>query len=311
MSLAAEADPVAGAGVAIRCDGLTKDYGHGNGLFDLDLEVSRGEVFGFVGPNGSGKSTTIRLLMNLISPDRGSATIFGMDTRRHSTALKKRLGYLSGELPQYPGMRARQVVALLAKLRGGVPQGNIDTLAERFALDLDRKYSELSHGNKQKVSLVQAFMHDPELLILDEPTLGLDPLMQHEFISLVRQRAATGATVLLSSHVLSEVQVACDRMGLIRAGRLMRTGTLNELRTLRKHRVQAIVADGLERARLVAVPGVADVRRDAGRWEFTVTGDMGPVIHLLAEVGLEEIDSAELSLEEVFLAEYAGSKRPS
>lgn len=237
MSLAAEADPVSGAVVAIRCDGLTKDYGQGNGVFDLDLQVGRGEVFGFVGPNGSGKSTTIRLLMNLISADRGSARIFGLDTCRHSTVLKKRLGYLPGELPHYPGMRARQVVTLLANLRGGVPQASIDGLAERFALNLDRKYSELSHGNKQKVSLVQAFMHDPELLILDEPTLGLDPLMQHEFIGLVRQRAAAGVTVLLSSHVLSEVQVACDRIGLVRTGRLMRTGTLDELRTIRRHRV--------------------------------------------------------------------------
>lgn len=306
MDSAASRSSESAVDVVVTCRGLTKDYGGGNGLFDLNLDVLRGEVFGFVGPNGSGKSTTIRLLMNLISADAGSATIFGQDTCRHSTQLKRHLGYLPGELPHFPGMRAGQVVTLLARLRGGVPQSNIDELAERFALDLSRKYSELSHGNKQKVSIIQAFMHDPELLILDEPTLGLDPLMQREFIDLVRERSLTGTTVVLSSHVLSEVQVACDRIGLIRAGRLIRTGTLNELRSIRKHRVVAVLADESDVPLLDTLPGVSDVRHEANRWQFTVTGEMGAAVGLLARAGLEEIDSAELSLEEVFLAEYAG-----
>lgn len=304
MSLTSRSEAVRPADVAVRCSGLTKDYGAGNGLFDLDLEVRTGEVFGFVGPNGSGKSTTIRLLMNLISADRGSATLFGLDSCRQSTELKRRVGYLPGELPLYPGMRAGQVVTLLARLRGGVPQVSIAQLADRFDLDLSRKYSELSHGNKQKVSLVQAFMHDPDLLILDEPTLGLDPLIQREFIDLVRQRSRAGVTILLSSHVLSEVQVACDRIGLIRAGRLARTGSLEELRTIRKHRIEAVVADEADLPALSALPGVTEVRHEGQRWEFTVTGDMGPAVGVLIQAGLAEIDSAELSLEEVFLAEF-------
>lgn len=289
---------------AIECHGLTKDYGSGAGLFDLDLAIARGEVFGFIGPNGAGKTTAIRLLMNLIAPDRGSARIFGLDTRRHSTDLKRQIGYLPGELPQYPGMRAGQVLLLLANLRGGLDQRRINDLADRFDVDLSRKYADLSHGNKQKVGLVQAFMHDPELLILDEPTLGLDPLMQREFRTLVRERATTGSTVLLSSHILGEVQLACDRIGLIRSGRLLRAGTLDELRSVKTHRLEAVLGRRLDPADVAQVPGVSDVQLDGDRLTCAITGDMRALLEMLASAGTREFDSAELSLEEVFLAEY-------
>src|SRR5665647_581710 len=186
---------------AVVCAGLTKDYGQGHGVFDLDLGIARGEVFGFIGPNGAGKTTAIRLLMDLIRPDRGAATLLGLDARRDSLAIKRRVGYLPGELPQFPGVSAGYVIGLLAGLRGGVEPERIRALADRLDLDLGRKFSDLSHGNKQKVGLVQAFMHEPDLLILDEPTLGLDPLMQREFRTLVEESVAAGATVLLSSHV--------------------------------------------------------------------------------------------------------------
>jgi ABC-2 type transport system ATP-binding protein len=284
--------------------GLTKDYGQGRGLFDLDLELSRGEVFGFVGPNGAGKTTTIRLLMDLVRPDRGAASLLGLDARRDSLEIKRRVGYLPGELPRFPGVRAGYVVGLLAGLRGGVDPSSISDLADRFDIDLGRKFEELSHGNKQKVGLIQAFMHHPELLILDEPTLGLDPLMQREFRHLVKEAAAAGATVLLSSHVLSEVELACDRIGLISAGRLLRVGTLEELREVRIHHVQAVVSEHLEKPTLARLPGVSDVEVDGDRVSCAVHGSIGPLLACLSSAGVVELDSRELSLEEVFLSEF-------
>lgn len=297
--------PAEGTGeVTLVTEGLTKDYGGGHGVFDLDLSVRRGEVFGFIGPNGAGKTTTIRLLMDLIRPDRGRASILGLDSRHDGLAIKRRVGYLPGELPQFPGVTAGHVIALLANLRGGVEEARIRTLADRFELDLDRGYQDLSHGNKQKVGIVQAFMHGPEVLILDEPTLGLDPLMQREFRTLVQESAAGGATVLLSSHVLAEVEVACDRIGLIREGRLLRTGTLAELRAVRTHRVVAVLADGSSPEAVRSVPGVTGVEIEGPRISCVVQGSMGPLVAWLATVGVVEFDSAELSLEEVFLAAF-------
>jgi ABC-2 type transport system ATP-binding protein len=290
--------------VAVHCSGLTKDYGRGRGLFDLDLDLSRGEVFGFVGPNGAGKTTTIRLLMDLIRPDRGSASLLGLDARRDSLAIKRRAGYLPGELPRFPGMRAGDVVGLLAGLRGGVDPASITGLAKRLDLDLGQRFEELSHGNKQKVGLIQAFMHHPELLLLDEPTLGLDPLVQREFRGLVEEAAAAGATVLLSSHVLSEVELVCDRVGLIRAGRLFRAGTLEELRQVRVHRIEAVLSGRLDPSSLTGLAGVSDVEVEGDRVTCAVHGSIGPLLTCLTSAGVVELDSRELSLEEVFLSEF-------
>jgi ABC-2 type transport system ATP-binding protein len=289
---------------AIECRGLTKDYGGGHGVFDLDLEVARGEVVGFVGPNGAGKTTTIRLVMDLIRPDRGAARVLGLDSRRDSLAIKRRVGYLPGELPQFPGVRAGQVIALLGNLRGGIPWARVRELAALLELDLDRRYQELSHGNKQKVGLIQAFMHDPEVLILDEPTLGLDPLMQRAFRGLIEDAAARGAGVLLSSHVLAELEAACDRIGLIRQGRLLRVGTLAELRSVRTHRVTAVLPEHVDTTSLAAIPGVSDIELDGDRFACRVHGPMGRFVRWLADANVLEFDSAELSLEEVFLAEF-------
>ncbi len=289
---------------AIVCSGLTKDYGQGHGLFDLDLEVLRGEVFGFIGPNGAGKTTTIRLLMDLIRPDRGTARLLGLDSQRDSLALKRRIGFLPGELPRFPGARASHVIALLSGLRGGVDPGQITKLADRLELDLGRKYETLSHGNKQKVGLVQAFMHNPELLIFDEPTLGLDPLMQREFWRLVRESVEAGSTVMLSSHVLAEVERGCDRMGLIRNGHVLRVGSLEELRTTRVHRVEAIVQGSRDAAELARLPGVSEAQVDRNHVSCDVHGPIGPLLEWLASDGVIELDSHELSLEEVFLSEF-------
>jgi ABC-2 type transport system ATP-binding protein len=290
---------------AIACTALTKDYGDGRGVFDLALAVESGEVMGFVGPNGAGKSTTIKLLMDLIRPDRGSATIFGLDTRRDSREIKRRVGYLPGELPQYPGVKAGYVVGLLAGLRGGVPTDRIERLADRLGLDLGARYEKLSHGNKQKVHLVQAFMHEPDLLILDEPTLGLDPLVQQEFRLLVQEAADRGATVLLSSHVLSEVENVCDRISLIRAGRLLRTGTLEELRSTRVHRIEAIIEGSGDSDELACVPYVSEARIEGSLVTCSVRGSIAPLLAWLTAHDVVELDSRELSLEEVFVSEFA------
>jgi ABC-2 type transport system ATP-binding protein len=289
---------------AIVCRGLTKDYGQGHGLFDLDLDVRSGEVFGFIGPNGAGKTTAIRLLMDLIRPDRGTASVLGMDARRQSLEIKRRTGYLPGELPRFPGVTAGHVVGLLAGLRGGVDPARIEALATRFELDLGRRFEELSHGNKQKVGLVQAFMHEPEVLILDEPTLGLDPLMQREFRRLLEETTSAGATVLLSSHVLAEVELICDRMGLIREGRLLRVGSLEELRDVRAHHVDAIIRRLGGAPELARVPGVSEPRVDGDRVGCTVHGEVGPLLAWLCAHDVVELDSRELSLEEVFLSAF-------
>lgn len=295
--------PQAQAESAIVCRGLTKSYGEGRGLFGLDLEIGRGEVFGFIGPNGAGKTTTIRLLMDLIRPDSGSARLLGLDSRRDSIAIKRRVGYLPGELPQFPRVRAHHVITLMAGLRGGVDPDVIANLARRLNIDLSQKYEDLSHGNKQKVGLIQTFMHKPDLIILDEPTLGLDPLMQREFWLLVQEASSAGSTVLLSSHVLAEVELGCHRMGLIRNGHLLRAGTLDELRTARVHRIDAIVHGQPDFAELERIEGVSEVVVRGDHVSCSVHGSIAPLLAWLAARDVVELDSRELSLEEVFFTE--------
>jgi len=264
-------------------------------------------VFGFIGANGAGKTTTMHLIMDLVRPDRGTVTVLGLDSRRDSLAIKRRVGYLPGELPQWPGVRAGHIVGLLAGLRGGVEAARVDALAQRLQLDLTRRYADLSHGNKQKVGLVAALMHAPELLILDEPTLGLDPLMQREVRALIAEAVAGGATCLLSSHVLAEVELACDRIGLIRDGRLVRVGSLAELRSLRIHHVEAVLPHAPDPSaldRLAALPGVSDAAWDGRVLTCSVQGSVTPLLAWLTDAGATELDSRELTLEEVFLAEY-------
>ncbi len=298
--------PAARRAPAISTRGLTKDYGSQRGLFDLDLEVEPGQVFGFLGPNGAGKTTTIRLLLDLIRPDRGSASIFGLDCRAESVAVKRRIGYLPGELPDYPTFTGAEVVELLANLRGGVDAGQIRTLAERFQLDLSHKYREYSHGNKQKVAVVQAFMHRPALLVLDEPTTGLDPLNQQEFYRLLREVRAEGRTVFLSSHVLSEVEHVCDQVALIRQGRLIRTGPLDEVRDLRIHRVEVTFEGPLSGEDVARLPGVSNVELQDGRLRCTVRGPFAPLLAVLATTTVRDFSSHEPSLEDVFLTYYGG-----
>ncbi|MCL4145220.1 UNVERIFIED_CONTAM: hypothetical protein GTU68_009969 [Idotea baltica] len=205
----------------IRALGLTKFYGKHRGIEQVDLSVSRGEVFGFLGPNGAGKSTTIRLLLDLLRPTAGAASVLGMDPRQDPQAVRQRVGYLPGDLSMYPKMTGRQLCNYFASLRGMDAPASLESIAERLKLDLDRRIGDYSTGNRQKVGLTQAFMHEPELLILDEPTSGLDPLMQQEFYALVEETKQAGRTVFLSSHLLPEVEKVADRVAIIRDGRIV------------------------------------------------------------------------------------------
>jgi len=299
------------ATAAIRTSALTKDYGSGRGLFDLDLQVSPQEVFGYLGPNGSGKTTTIRLLMGMIRPTRGSAHIFGLDCMRDSAEVKKRVGYLPGDVPQFGSLRGGEIVAYLGGMRGGVDQRNVRALAERFELDLTRRFREYSSGNKQKLAILLAFMHQPDLLILDEPTSGLDPLNQQEFYNLLREAQKGGASVFLSSHVLSEVEHMCDRVGILRSGRLVQVAELEELKRIRVHRVEIEFAPGSEvpAERLASAPGVEDVTVHGHNVTCTVQGTFDGLLSALSGTHVVDLVSTEPSLEEVFLSFFDEPRR--
>ena len=244
---------------AIETDGLTKFYGDARGIEDVTLSVEEGEAFGFLGPNGAGKTTTIRTLLDLLHPSGGSARIFGLDSRRDSVAIRARLGNLPGDFGYGRRASGREALGLLARLRGLEGIGRAEELARRFHADLDRPLGELSRGNRQKVGLILALFHSPELLILDEPTSGLDPLMQEEFLALVREERERGRTVFVSSHELDEVERVCDRVGIIRDGRLIAVEGVAELldRATERRRVEVEFAEPVELEDVRGLPGVA------------------------------------------------------
>jgi ABC-2 type transport system ATP-binding protein len=291
---------------AIQTSKLSKDYGLGHGLFDLDLEVAPQEVFGYLGPNGAGKSTTIRCLMGMIRPTLGSAHIFGLDCQHDSVAVKRKVGYMPGEMPQFGSMRGRDVVAYLGGLRGGADSATVRNIAQRFDLDLGRRYREYSSGNKKKLGIVLAFMHKPDLLILDEPTGGLDPLNQQEFYNLLRETRDAGATVFLSSHILSEVEHVCDRVGIIRAGRLVKVAELDEIHHIRLHRLELEFAPGTEMPveAIRSAAGVEDVVARDRTVTCTVKGTFDPLLKALNGSTVTNLVSHEPSLEEIFLTYY-------
>jgi ABC-2 type transport system ATP-binding protein len=283
---------------------LTKDYGDGRGLADLDLEVRAGEVFGFLGPNGAGKTTTIRLLMGTIHPTGGSARVFGLDCQQQAVAVKRLVGYVPGELPDWGRLRGSEITASLAALRGGVDPFHVARLCEQLELDLSRRWRELSRGNKQKLALVLALMHRPELLLLDEPTGGLDPLKQQVFYQLLRDARAAGTTVFLSSHVLAEVEHVCDRVGIVRAGRLVTVATLEQLRGLRAYQVEVRFAGPPPVDQVRAAAGVTQVSVNGNRLACTVRGSFGPLLAAIAGQEVLTMASQEPSLEELFLQYY-------
>jgi len=291
---------------AIETHGLTKYYRKAPGILDLDLEVRVGEVFGFLGPNGAGKSTTIRTLLDLLHPTRGSAELFGLDSHRDSLAIRRRTGYLPADLAFYPSMTGRQTLGYLGALRRFDPWKNVELLAERFSLDLERRVGEFSTGNRQKLGIVQAFMHEPELLILDEPTSGLDPLMQQEFFKLIDEVSADGRTVFLSSHVLPEVERLADRVGIVRESRLVVVEEISALKTKARPRLEIVFAEPVDVAGFRGLPGVssAESTNEGHGVELHVEGSLDAVMRAAAELSIRSITSREADLEELFLAYY-------
>jgi len=289
---------------AIETEGLSKRYGRHRGIEDVTFSVEAGEVFGFLGPNGAGKTTTIRTLLDLIHPSSGRARIFGLDSRRDSVAIRARLGNLPGDFGFGREATGRRAVELLARLRGVAETARAGELATRFRADLDRPLGQLSRGNRQKVGLILATFHRPELLILDEPTSGLDPLMQEEFLDLVAEERDRGCAVFLSSHELDEVQRVCDRVGIVRSGRLIAVERIADLlgKARRRFTVELAEPEGLERLR--SLPGVADLELSGNRATFTAGGDLDAVVRELAGHHVVDLEATHPSLEEVFLGYY-------
>jgi ABC-2 type transport system ATP-binding protein len=289
----------------IRTEKLTKSYGSHRGIVDVDLEVQKGEVFGFLGPNGAGKTTTIRTLLDLIRPTGGKAYVFDIESSVDPVAIHRRIGYLPGEFALYDRLTGGQTLDYFANLRGGVDRVYQARLVERFDLDTSRHFKEYSKGNKQKVGLVAALQHRPELLLLDEPTSGLDPLVQQTFFTVMREAVADGGTVFLSSHILSEAEKACDRVAIIRDGRLVRVDRVDALRDLAHHQVELRFSGPVPAAAFENLPGVSDVVATDHVLRLRVFGAITPVVRAAAKYELLDFVSREPSLEETFLAEYS------
>jgi len=284
--------------------GLVKDYGRTRALAGLDLEVQRGEVYGFIGPNGAGKSTTIRVLMDLLRPTEGVAEVFGRPPAEGGPEQRARIGYLPGELAMPGRVTAREHLAHLSALRKGRGRDRIAGLAERFSLDLDRPLRALSRGNKQKVGVIQAFMHEPELLVLDEPTSGLDPLLQHEFLALVRETAARGATVFMSSHVLREVESVADRVAVIREGRTVDVDSVRGLRQRAGQRVVLRFAEAPDAAAFEGLADLADVRLDGSTLTCLLHGEPDALLKVAARQHVTGWSARDRDLEDLFMDVY-------
>ena len=293
---------------AIRTEGLTKTYDSAVlALDDLDLEVERGEIFGFLGPNGAGKSTTIRLLLDLIRPTSGRAEVLGKDCQRDSVEVRSLTGYLPGDVRLYDRLSGRQTVEFFASLRSRpVDADRVARLAERLQLDLTRRAGVLSKGNRQKLALLIALLDQPPVLLLDEPTSGLDPLLQHTVWQILREEANRGATVFFSSHVMSEVEEICERIGILRSGRLVEVAPVSDLKGRSLRRVTARFGGRPPEPAAFRLPGVTEVERRDGLLEFSVEGDIGGLVRALAEHGVTDLESRAPTLDEIMRTFYEG-----
>jgi ABC-2 type transport system ATP-binding protein len=292
------------ARAAVQTVSLTKDYGAGRGVFELDLEVRVGEILGFIGPNGAGKSTTMRVLLGLAQPTSGTARLLGHDMASDGLAIRTRTGYLAGDFGLYPQMTGRAILDYFSRLRGGVSAGRISELAERFDAQLDRHVRELSTGNRQKLGLIQAFMHDPELFILDEPIAGLDPLVQRNFHDLLGELRERGRTVMLSSHTLSEVDRVADRVAILRAGRLVVLDELARLKAQAVRRWEIEFAHAPDAAEFTRLAGVREAEVIGKTLHIAFEGSADEVVKAAAQHPVLEVRTREQDLEEVFLRYY-------
>ncbi len=299
---------------AIALDGVHKWYGPVHALRGLNLEVRPGEIFGFLGPNGAGKTTTIRCLLDLIRPQRGTVRVLGLDVQRHSVEVRSQTGYLPGELHLDERLTAAQHLRLFNRVRGNRADWRYVTeLAERLRLDLDRPIRNLSLGNKQKVGLIQALMHRPRLLVMDEPTTGLDPLMQREVFALLREARDAGATVFFSSHIMSEVELLAERVAIVRQGRVVEVAVTDALIQRALRRVFVRFREPVDPRPLANLPGVTlleQAETDGRAVTLQVQGTMDELLRALAELPVLDLDTERPSLEEVFLAYYAEEEEP-
>jgi len=295
--------------VVVSLERLTKSYGRARGIVDLDLTLYSGEVFGFLGPNGAGKTTTIRTMLDLIRPTSGQVRIFGLDPRTDGVAVRRRVGYLPGDLRLYERLTPRELFRYFGALRKMQTLDEAERLSERLDLELDRPIAALSRGNRQKAGLVQAFMHAPELLVLDEPTSGLDPLVQRTFYELAREAVTSGRTVFLSSHVLSEVQHVADRVGVVREGRLVLVDSVESLRSRALTRVEVTFATPPPEDAFAGLTGVRVLERHGDVVLLSVEGEIDPLVKQLAHYRVRALDSHEADLEDVFLSLYQAEDR--
>ena len=286
----------------IEVNSLTKYYGKSRGIVDVSFAEEEGEIFGFIGPNGAGKSTTIRLLLSLIHPTSGSARVFGKDVTTHGPEIRRDIGYLPSEVFYYQGMKVIDLLKYSASFYERDCTQRMHELSELMELELNRRISDLSYGNKKKVGIVQGLLHSPKLLLLDEPTAGLDPLMQRKFFDLVRAENARGVTVFFSSHILGEVQRLCTRVGIIREGRIVE---ISDIRSLQQNNYKKVnvMADGLNPATF-DLPGVTNVQAEDGTLHFFFKGDINMVLQKLGSLQVVDVDIEEPTLEEIFMHYY-------
>lgn len=291
--------------LAIKTEGLTKHYGEVRALEDLSLEVQMGEVFGFLGPNGAGKTTMIRTILDLIRATSGKATLLGLDSHADAVEIRRHIGYLPSDLSMYQNLTGMDMITYFANLRGGVDRLFVDQLADRLQADLSKKIGDYSSGNRQKVGLILAFMNQPRLIIMDEPSSGLDPLVQREFQTMMREVADDGRCVFLSSHTLSEVQRVADRVGIIRGGHLVDVEFVDDLRSKAVRRIELHFTGPVEASVFTAVPGVRDVSTSSHHAAMSFDGDMGELLGVATDnYSLVDISTQEADLEEIFLDYY-------
>lgn len=297
--------PIKPKQTVVRLKNVTKTYGSARGVSNLSLEVKKGEVFGFLGPNGAGKSTTIQLLIDLLRPSEGSIQIFGMDSIKDSLAIRRRVGFLAGDMALDKRLNGWQQLEYYGRLHGVFNKAHISELAERLNCDLSRRFNNLSRGNKQKVGLIAALMHQPELLILDEPTSGLDPLIQAEFNKIIIEEQKRGVTVFISSHVLSEVQALCHRVGFIRSGELV---AVKDMKDIAKNAPKVVHISGLEQARvkqILALKGIGSFQDRAGKTSFTVAAEsLNGLLQILGKRPLRDVSISDADLETIFMHYY-------
>ena len=293
----------------LKLDKLTKNYGKSRGIKNITLAIPKGEVFGFLGPNGAGKSTTINILLDLLRPTSGSATLFEVNLNEHAASIHERIGYLSGDMETDLSLTGKQYLDYASHLRGGVDKKKIEELVKRLRCETDKKIKNLSRGNRQKIGLVAALMHDPDVLILDEPTSGLDPLVQSEFNTIIREHKKRGKTTFMSSHVLSEVQEICDRVGFIRNGELVVVSPLKELISKAPRRVRVIYKNDAPDSRLKTLDGVQNLTKNGHNREFTYLGDYNKLIQAVGTKPIVDLQILEPSLDELFMGYYSADSK--